>query len=286
MSLEVVTGGPEDGTPVFFLHGTPGAAGLYQPLVEMAAERGARLISYSRPGYGDSPRSEGRSVADCAADIRQVADELGIDRFHVTGGSGGGPHALACAALLPDRVISAASTAGSAPYDADGLDWTAGMAKENLEEFDATLAGPDELRAFLEGEVANLTGETGTEAVLEDLGDLVSEPDREILMSPLGEFMGGQLKRSLANGIWGWFDDDVAFVTPWGFDLGAIEVPVSIWHGGLDRFVPIAHGEWLASHVPGARVHLLPEEGHVSLSIGRYGDVLDELLATGSSRTR
>lgn len=278
MSLEVVTGGPEDGTPVFFLHGTPGAAGLYPPLVETAAERGARLIAYSRPGYGDSPRREGRSVADCAADVRQVADELGIDRFHVTGGSGGGPHALACAALLPDRVISVASTAGGAPYDADGLDWMAGMAKENLEEFEAAVAGPDELRAFLEREVASLTGGAGSEDVLDELGDLVSGPDREIIMGPFGEFMGGQLKRALASGIWGWFDDDVAFVTPWGFDLGAIEVPVSIWHGGADKFVPMAHGEWLAERVPDARVHLLPEEGHVTLSIGRYGDVLDELL--------
>ena len=280
MSLEVVIRGPDDGTPVFSLHGTPGAAGVYPALVEAATQRGVRLVSYSRPGYSESPRREGRSVADCAPDVNSVADDLGLGRFHVVGGSGGGPHALACAALLGDRVISAASVAGGAPYGAEGLDWMDGMAKENLEEFDAAIAGPDELRAFLEREAAYMTGTAGEE-VVEELGDLISEPDRKLITGPFGEYMGRQLKRALANGIWGWFDDDVAFVTDWGFSLSSISVPVTIWHGGLDKFVPPAHGEWLAAHVPGARAHLIGDEGHVSLAVGRFGEILDDLLAAG-----
>jgi pimeloyl-ACP methyl ester carboxylesterase len=280
MSLEVVTGGPSEGIPVFLLHGTPGAAGLYPPMVDAAAACGVMLIAYSRPGYGDSERRPGRSVADCAQDVADVADQLGIDCFRVSGGSGGGPHALACAALLSDRVIAAASIAGGAPYDAAGLDWIAGMAKENVEEFGAAATGHDELLAFIEREAATMTGDSGDE-VADELGDPVSEPDRELIVGPFGEHMGRQLKHALANGIWGWFDDDIAFVSGWGFDVKDISVPVSIWHGGLDKFVPFAHGEWLAANVPGAQAHLIADEAHVSLAVGRFGDVLDDLLRAG-----
>jgi pimeloyl-ACP methyl ester carboxylesterase len=282
-SLDVALAGPEDGTLILLHEGTPASsAHLFEPLVEAGTERGLRHATYARPGYRGSTRDAGRSVADCVADVVAVADALGTERFHVAGWSGGGPHALATAALLPERVLSAATIAGVAPADAEGLDWTAGMGKENVEEFGAAMAGEEELRTFLESaapEIAEASGEQLHAA----LGDLISEVDREALSGELADHMAATLHDALATGIWGWFDDDRAFVRDWGFDLTAIEVPVAVWQGGQDRMVPFAHGEWLASHVSGATAHLLPEHGHLSLGVGTYGDVLDELIASAAA---
>jgi pimeloyl-ACP methyl ester carboxylesterase len=219
-------------------------------------------------------------VADCAADADAIADALGIDRFHTVGWSGGGPHTLACAALLPDRVIAAATVAGAAPHDGEGLDWSAGMGDENIEELGLAERGAEALAPFLESQAEEIRLATPGD-LLAILGDLVSEPDRAALTGEYAAESHASLLGSVSTGIWGWLDDDLAFVRLWGFDLEEIRVPVSIWHGREDRFVPPAHGEWLASHVPGARSNLLEGEGHISLSRHRYGDVLDELLSAG-----
>jgi pimeloyl-ACP methyl ester carboxylesterase len=278
-ALEVVAAGPEDGAAVVSHHGTPTSAGVYRSDLEQAAERGMRLVTYSRPGYGDSDRHEGRSVADCAADVAAIADALGIDRFHTIGASGGGPHSLACAALLPDRVISGAAIASVAPVDAEGLDWTAGMGQDNIDEFAAVKAGPEELRSFLEPQVAALAEVTGG-AIADALGDLVSEVDAGVLTGDYAEFMANKVRHGVEPGIWGWFDDDQAFFSDWGFGLAALSVPVTVWHGGQDRFVPITHGEWLAAHVGGATVQLRPEHGHLSLTLASFGEILDGLRAS------
>ena len=275
-TLEVLEAGPEDGVPILVHHGTPGAAVLYAPLVAAGAERGLRHVAWSRPGYGGSDRLPGRRVADCAADALAVADALGIARFHTLGGSGGGPHALACARLLPDRVISATAIASGAPADAPGLDWDAGMGKENVEEFAAARAGERELREFLERDAAALVDVTSEEIVAGLGEDLVSDVDRGALSGEYAAHVARQLSRALSPGIWGWFDDDMAFIRPWGFDLDC-EVPVSIWHGAKDRFVPVAHGEWLAANVTGAEAHVLPDHGHLSLALSSYGEILDAM---------
>jgi pimeloyl-ACP methyl ester carboxylesterase len=264
--------------PLITHHGTPGAGVPYEPFADAAAERGLRYVAYSRPGYGDAPRQEGRSVASCAADVAAILDELGAERCYTLGWSGGGPHALACAALLGDRVIKAAVIAGAAPWDADGLDWTAGMGAENLEEFAAVEAGPEALRAFLEqarAALANLTGDQ----IAASLGDLIGEPDRRILEGDFAEYLATSFRAAIGAGTDGWFDDDLAFHRDWGFDLGAIGVPVTVWHGDDDRMVPLAHGEWLAAHVPGARAELRPGDGHISIAVAHYGEILDDLLA-------
>ena len=281
-SLDVALAGPENGTLILLCDGTPTAGHLYEPLVKAGAERGLRHATYARPGYRGSTRNSGRSVADCVADVTAVADALGATRFHVAGWSGGGPHSLATAALLPERVLAAATIAGVAPADAEGLDWTAGMGKENVEEFGAAMAGEEELRAFLETASAEI-GQASGEQLHAALGDLISEVDREALSGELVDHMAATFHDAVATGIWGWFDDDRAFIRDWGFDLTAIEVPVAVWQGGQDRMVPFAHGEWLASHVSGATPHFLPEHGHLSLGVGAYGDVLDELIASASA---
>jgi pimeloyl-ACP methyl ester carboxylesterase len=276
--LEVEVDGPPDGLLLISHTGTPSGGRLYAPHVQAGAERGIRHAVYSRPGYGGSDRHESRTVADCAGDVAAIADALGARELLIVGGSGGGPHALACAALLPERVLAAASVAGVAPYDARGLDWTDGMGEENIEEFGAACAGAQQLAAYLERETAEMLGATGPQ-LQAALGDLLSDVDASVLSGDYAEWLAQSVNAGLAPGIWGWFDDDLAFLKDWGFDLDAIERPVSIWQGGEDRFVPAAHGQWLAAHVPGASAKLLPEHGHLSLWLGAYAEILDDLLA-------
>ena len=264
--------------PLIVHHGTPGAGVPYEPFVTAATERGLQYVAYSRPGYGTTARHEGRSVASCAADVARILDDLGAERCYTLGWSGGGPHALACAALLGDRVIKAAVVAGVAPWDAEGLDWKAGMGAENLAEFAAMEAGPDALRAFLDQARSSLTGVTG-EQVAASLGDLIGEADRRALDGDFAEFLAESFHVGLAVGVDGWFDDDLAFRASWGFSLGAIRVPVTIWQGDDDRMVPATHGAWLAEHVPGARAEVRPGEGHISIAVAGYGEILDDLLA-------
>jgi pimeloyl-ACP methyl ester carboxylesterase len=276
--LEAVVEGPADGMLVVLHHGTPGSAHeIWPPHIEAAEARGLRLAAYSRPGGGGSERNAGRTVADCVTDAEAVADALDADRFYTLGGSGGGPHTLACAALLPERVIAAATIASVAPFDAGGLDWSEGMGEENLEEFAAAQAGPKELEAFMNNWASELRTITG-EQVLESLGDLVSEPDAAVLTGEYADFAAASIRDALRSGIWGWFDDDLAILGDWDFGLDSIDVPVSLWHGREDRFVPLAHGEWLAEHVAGARAHLLDGHGHLSLAVAHFGEILDHML--------
>jgi pimeloyl-ACP methyl ester carboxylesterase len=278
-SLEVSVSGPKQATPLIFHHGTPSDRTQYRPLAEAAAARGLRLVSYSRPGYGGSSRQPGRVVAGCAADTLAIVEKLGAGRFYTAGWSGGGPHALACAALLGDRVLACATIAGVGPYGATGLDFLAGMGRENHAEYGAALAGPSELQNYLEREAEALAKVTG-EQVAAALGDLVSTVDVGAITGDYAVYLAMTLRQAVASGIWGWFDDDLAFIRPWGFDLDDVGVPVVVWQGGQDRMVPFAHGQWLAAHVPGARPRLLTMEGHLSIGVASFGEIVDDLLAS------
>ena len=277
--LEVEVSGPDGAIPLVVHHGTPGERSQYPPFAEAAAARGLRYVSYSRPGYGGSSRQPGRAVADCVADTAAVLARLGADRCYTVGASGGGPHALACAALLADRVLACATVAGVGPFGAEGLDFLEGMGRENREEFGAALAGPAELQAYLEQEAQGFAGVTG-EQVAAALGDLVSAVDVAALTGDFASYVAASFRQALANGIWGWFDDDLAFTRAWGFDLDRISVPVVVWQGGQDRMVPFAHGRWLAAHLSAARAKLLPEEGHLSIAVDKFGEVIGELVTS------
>jgi pimeloyl-ACP methyl ester carboxylesterase len=274
--LEVVISGEPTGLPLVFHSGTPSAAMLYPPMVEAATRRGLRTVVYSRAGYGESTPRPGRAVADIAEDVTAVLAALGADTFVTAGWSGGGPHALACASLLPGRCRAAVSIAGVAPFDAEGLDWTAGMGAENIEEFGAAIGGEPALTPYLLREAEGLAGVQGPD-VAQALGDLVSDVDRRALTGEFAEFLAGSFRKSVSGGIAGWRDDDLAFVRDWGFPMPG-GTPVALWQGDEDRMVPFAHGEWLAAHLPGARVHLLAGQGHLSLVLNSYGEILDDLL--------
>jgi pimeloyl-ACP methyl ester carboxylesterase len=278
-SLDVYLDGPKTGTPLLFHAGTPCSGLPFAPFVETLAERALRYVSFSRPGYGSSTRRAGRDVVDVVEDTAAVLDAIGAERCYVIGWSGGGPHALACAARLPG-VISVATIGGVAPYRADGLDWAAGMGAENIEEFAAALAGPDELVAFMEPMAAVLRAVTPDE-VANAFGDLIDEVDRSALTGAFAAWSAEVFHEALRVGNWGWFDDDMAFMRPWGFALDEIRVPTFIWQGAHDRMVPYAHGEWLAASIPGARPRLFAEHGHLSLAVDSVPRIVDELLAEG-----
>jgi len=277
-SLEVLTAGPPDGLPLLFHNGTPAGAVEYPPMTAAAAERGLRTVMYARPGYGQSTEQPGRTVADTVADAASVLDDLGADQFVTAGWSGGGPHALACAALLPGRCLAAASLAGVAPAQAPGLDWLAGMGPENIEEFGATAQGEAALTAYLTPAADELRRVTG-EQVADSLGGLVSAADREVVSAEFADYLAAMFRAALSTGIAGWRDDDLAFLAGWGFPVEqAGQVPVAVWQGTEDRMVPHPHGAWLAAHIPGVRAHLLAGEGHLTLAVRDYGAVLDDLL--------
>ena len=276
-TLEYLIEGPPGGLPLVLHHGTPSGAVRYGPLFESALRHGLRLVEPSRPGYGGSSPHPGRRVADVAADTAALLDSLGAPHFVTVGWSGGGPHALACAALLPGRCVGAATIAGVAPYDAKGLDWLAGMGDENIAEFQAAAAGVQPLDKFLTGMAGDLSRVTADDVVAA-FGDLLSEVDKRALTGGLADYLAESTRYAVSAGIAGWREDDLAFLADWGFPLADIRVPVAIWQGDQDRMVPPAHGHWLAHHVPGAEVHLSPDEGHLSLIAG-FDQIVDNLLA-------
>jgi pimeloyl-ACP methyl ester carboxylesterase len=276
--LEVLSTGPEDGLVLLFHNGTPGGLVAFPDMAVAAAGRGLRTVMYARPGYGDSTARPGRRIVDAAADVAAVLDGLGAREFVTVGWSGGGPHALACAALLPGRCLAAASLAGVAPLQAGGLDWMAGMGPENVAEFTAAGLGEAALTAFLEEAAAGLGQVTGPQ-VAEEMGGLISAADQAVVTAEFAEYLAESFRIALRAGIAGWRDDDIAFVSDWGFppeQAGA--VPVAIWQGDEDRMVPFSHGAWLAAHIPGARAHLARGEGHLTLAARSFGTVLDDLL--------
>lgn len=278
-ALDIQVNGAEVGPVLVFHHGTPGSRLPRRKMVEQAAERGLRLVTYSRAGYGDSSRREGRTVADIAEDVTAILDHLGVDRAMTAGWSGGGPHALATGALLPDRITGVLSIAGVAPYAAAGLDFLDGMGEGNIEEFGAALKGESELRPLLDGMREELKDAT-PEAILGELSTLLPNVDRRQVTEESGEEMAANFREALKNGVDGWLDDDLAFTRPWGFDLAAMRVPTFVWQGSADLMVPFAHGQWLAANVPGSTAHLLEDEGHLSVGVGAMPQMLDELRAT------
>ena len=263
-TLKAAEDGDRRGKPIFALHGTPGSLILYGPHVADAAKRGIRLISYDRAGYGGSSPHEGRRVADAAKDIEAIADSLGLDRFAVWGVSGGGPHALAAAALLPKRVAAAASLASPAPYPSEGLDWLSGQGEDNVEEFRASLAGPQKLAEYLEPARAQLL-EATPEQMVDMLKSIIPPVDREAMEGELGGFLASNMKDGLGPGIAGWKEDDLAFVTDWGFDPSGISVPLLLWQGSQDKMVPFAHGLWLSEQIKGVDARLSADDGHLTL---------------------
>lgn len=267
-----------DSPLLVFHHGTPGWGDPGQHLLKASADRGVRVLGITRPGYAASTRVPGRTVASVAADVEAVLDELGIQRVMTLGVSGGGPHALATAARLQDRVVATASVASVAPWTAPGLDFLAGMGEGNLEEYGAALEGEAELLEFLEREAPGIT-DISPEELAKSMASLLPDVDKRLVSGDYAAELVEHFSKSLAPGVYGWLDDDFAFLSPWGFDLQELNgLHVTVWQGRHDLMVPCAHGAWLASAVDGARSRILPDDGHLSIVVGRAAEILDDLL--------
>jgi pimeloyl-ACP methyl ester carboxylesterase len=271
--VNVQLAGLADGLPLVLHHGTPGGAATWPATLEAAKVRGLRLVMPARPGYPGSTPQPGRRVADVAADVAALLDALDCDAFLTAGWSGGGPHALACSAVLRGRCLGTATIAGVAPYQAPGLDWLAGMGPENVQEFGAAVAGEASLSEFLDGAAAGLRTVQGAQVIAE-LGGLLSAPDKAALTSEFAGYLAASMRSACSEGIAGWRDDDLAF---WGFPLDSAG-PVAVWQGSEDLMVPPAHGKWLAKHLPGARARLRRGEGHLTFVAAGLGEVLDDLI--------
>jgi pimeloyl-ACP methyl ester carboxylesterase len=270
-TLAVEDYGDPAGRPVLVHMGTPNSRRLYGPNVADAAARGLRLISYDRPGYGGSSPQPGRTVADCAGDVRAICAELGIGRLAMWGISGGGPHVLACAALLPDLVTAAASLASLAPYGSEGLDYFAGMGQDNVDDIRLSLTDEAAYRAKADKDREELLA-TSPAAVAKALESLLTPTDAAVLSGELADYLTSSVHDGLAPGSQGWFDDS-CMERPWGFDLASIAVPVLLLHGRQDMFVPFGHGEWLAAHIPGVEARLTDDDGHLTLLQNRIPEV-------------
>jgi pimeloyl-ACP methyl ester carboxylesterase len=262
--LGVAEWGDPSGRPVFSLHGTPGSRLRRPPNEESLRAAGLRVLMYDRPGYGASDRHRGRSVVDCVADVVTIADSLGLPQFHVIGGSGGGPHALAVGARLPDRVIAVEAFVSPAPIDRIDFEFLAGMDPVNIEEFGWAFDSEEVLHRELTVQAAQFIGQFGDESA-GVLGQVeFGDADRAVMgRDDVKRSMGQMVAEAFRNGVWGWVDDDLAMVEPWGFDVDEITVPVTVRYGSEDVLVPAAHGEWLGRHVPGARVIVDDSGGHL-----------------------
>jgi pimeloyl-ACP methyl ester carboxylesterase len=281
--LIAVEAGPGDGELVLLHHGSPGSRWMFSRHLEEGAERGLRHVSYSRPGYAGSDHQRGRSYADSVLDSIAVVDALGVDSFCTLGLSGGGGPALACAALIPDRVRSAVSASALGPREGVGPDaWLKGATDMNLEEFKVLEEGEPELAARIEQEISEWSRFETVQDLNSGMDELLCEADQNLS----ADYRAYQLECCQKFGpddLWGWFDDDWAMWMDWSFDLSRITVPVTIWQGGQDKLVPPQNGKWLAANVSGAELRFHEDEGHMSLFDRYYGAMLDDLIASAKA---
>jgi pimeloyl-ACP methyl ester carboxylesterase len=263
-TLAVAEWGDPNGKPVITFHGTPGSRiGYWTNEPEIWKRLGLRRLSFDRPGYGDSTRFPGRSVADVVPDVVAIAETFGLRRFAIEGGSGGGPHVLACAALIPERVVRCLASVSIAPFDADGVDFTSGMNDGNIREFNAALEGEGALRAVVEPTRGEMI-EALTSGRSDFLGEGYDMPEADqVEMEKHQKSAAAHLLTAVARGVDGWVDDDLAFAKPWGFDVASCRVPVVLSYGRQDVLVPAAHGDWLAEHVPEATTWVDDSTGHM-----------------------
>ena len=274
--LAVRDSGNPAGHPVIYLHGTPGSRVGPFPRGKVLYELGVRLISFDRPGYGGSDRMASRLVADVAADVLAIANHLEIEQFAVIGRSGGGPHALACAAMLPDRVTRAAVLVSIAPLKAEGLDWFAGMAESNVREFTTAAAAPESLIEQLGQTAAKIKADPTSH--VSTLGPELPESDRRIVADTgIRSLLAKNFAEALRDSAAGWIDDALAFCSPWGFDLSDIRVPVLLWHGEDDVFSPPAHARWMAKQISTAELWVRPDTAHFG-ALEVVPDVLSWLI--------
>ena len=273
--LEVTTAGNPAAKAIIFHHGTPGSCTTWDKWLDVVEGQGGFAIAYSRPGYGTSTRRVGRSVIDNASDIAELLAHFAVTSFVSIGWSGGGPHCLADTTLAGSGA--AISIAGVAAFDSSDLNFLEGMGEENHIEFGAAMAGPAAIEEWMLENAGPMAQVTGPQ-VIEALGGLIGQADKNALTPDVAEESAAGFRHALVEGFYGWMDDDLAFVEPWGFDISAIGQPVELWQGDDDFMVPHAHGQWLASKIPTAQLKFVAGEGHISLGENKRSEIVRSAL--------
>lgn len=228
-------------------HGSPQTGAILPPVRAAADAHGLAVVSVARPAYGYSARIPGRTVADVAVGLRPVLEALGVASVVSVGASGGGPHALACAAAMPELIRRVVTFASPAPFDGTD-DWFTGM------------QAPQALRAATEGEDARRRF-----AEIDDFDpDSFVDADYATLRGEWAS-LGADVGASAQYGTGGLIDDDLAFARPWGFALAEVTASVLLVQGEHDRVIPPRHARLLAAGLPDAALELHPADGHVSV---------------------
>ncbi len=273
--VELLVAGKPQTHAVIFHHGTPGGSTTWETWLTEVEAQGGFAISYSRPGYGQSDRHEGRTVIDNAADIEEILKHFAISKIVSIGWSGGGPHCLADTTLF--QSVAAISIAGVGPFGASDLDFLEGMGEENHDEFGEAVRGPAAIEDWMKRNSLTLGGVVADD-VIEAFGGLIGDADKKALNNGAAEGIAKSYRQSLETGYYGWMDDDLAFVEPWGFDLASISKPVELWQGNDDFMVPHAHGYWLEKNIPTAKLNFVPGEGHISLGESQRSAIIANAL--------
>lgn len=279
--------GKRDGYPVFVMHGTPGSRLGVAPRPTLLYQLGIRLISYDRPGYGQSGRSKGRAVCDAAADVEAIADRLGLDAFAVIGRSGGGPHALACAALLPGRVTRAAAMVSLAPQVGPlsmGASWTEGMGPGNVDAFARAARGAETISAEVTARSSSIRADPNV-LIRQLIAEGPHADQRVIADAGIRQVLRDNYQEAFHHSGDGWIDDLIAFSRDWGFLVSDIAVPVLLWHGRDDIFSPAEHSVWLARHIRGTDLRLEYGKAHLD-AMSALPDLLPWLRQPGATPFR
>jgi pimeloyl-ACP methyl ester carboxylesterase len=277
--------GDPDGTPVLLLHGRPGSR-LIGPDPATTAALGVRLITFDRPGYGESEPLPGRTLADSGDEVAEVAARLGLGPIHVVGWSGGGPVALAAVARHPDLVQAAALVASeAAPDDLPPSEWSA--SPEELVIAEAARAGDPTAR---EQAIARLawfadapTGFIDRQAA-DDAATGATDPDARLRARPeVLAALRAYFAEAGRTGAAGFADDWLAWLRPWGIDLEEIDTPIDIWWGDADRLTSRIHVDALAKRLPAALVRIVPDAGHLVI-VGAWREILVSILDGRAAR--
>ena len=283
--VECHLSGPADAPGLLVFHvGTPAAAVDFPGLTAAAAQHGLRTLIYSRPGYSRSSRTAGRTVGDEAARTAALVDRLGYREFLVVGWSGGGAAALACAALLPERVRACLTLASITPPREVGEGWQAWYSEADAHELEV-LATEDRGAYVSDYEEGARMFAHATPAWLYRLGAGGSPAEHRAMFGPagLGVPLARSMRRGLSHGMWGWYDDAVAHACDWGFRVADIRIPVVVRQGEDDRMVNPDQGRWLAATIPGAVGRFLPDRGHGSI-LDPYSAFVGELVEASGGR--
>jgi pimeloyl-ACP methyl ester carboxylesterase len=275
--VDVLLRGPADAVALVLHHGTPMSAAPLPAVDDAAVAAGFRVISCSRPGYGTSSERADRVVSDVVADVSEVLDRLEVPRFVTLGLAGGGPYALGCGALLPDRCAGVAAMSCVAPFDAAGLDWFAGMPERRVEELEVAVHDAPRYGQMLESQVARLLDAASPHQLVSAMPGELALPDRRAIVDDLADTLLANLQLAFLDGAGGWCADELALLRPWGFRLEEIRPPVTLWHGGADEVVPATHAHWLADRVPRASCRIVFDEGHWSLPVSVAGAAVNAL---------